>query len=114
MATTTFDVGDIKIHRVVEQEAPFFDPLGFFPTLTPEVLEENRGWMTDGGYLDKQNGQVVLCIQSYLVQTKHHNILIDSCVGNHKPRPPPCWSAPGPARPAKPPPGPGPTGRSKQ
>jgi glyoxylase-like metal-dependent hydrolase (beta-lactamase superfamily II) len=30
---------------------------------------------------------LVLCIQSYLVQTKHHNILIDSCVGNHKPRP---------------------------
>ena len=87
MATTTFEIGDIKIHRVVEQEAPFFDPLGFFPTLTPELLEENRGWMTDGGYLDKQNGQVVLCIQSYLVQTKHHNILIDSCVGNHKPRP---------------------------
>ncbi len=87
MATTTFDVGDIKIHRVVEQEAPFFDPLGFFPTLTPEVLEENRGWMTDGGYLDRKTGEVVLCIQSYLVQTKHHNILIDSCVGNHKPRP---------------------------
>jgi glyoxylase-like metal-dependent hydrolase (beta-lactamase superfamily II) len=87
MATTTFQVGDIKIHRIVEQEAPFFDPLTFFPALTKEVLEENRGWMTDGGYLDKQNGELVLCIQSYLVQTKHHNILIDSCVGNHKPRP---------------------------
>jgi glyoxylase-like metal-dependent hydrolase (beta-lactamase superfamily II) len=60
---------------------------GFFPTLTPELLAENRDWMTDGGYLDRQNGQVVLCIQSYLVRTKHHNILIDSCVGNHKPRP---------------------------
>jgi glyoxylase-like metal-dependent hydrolase (beta-lactamase superfamily II) len=30
---------------------------------------------------------LVLCIQSYLVQTPHHNILIDTCVGNHKPRP---------------------------
>jgi glyoxylase-like metal-dependent hydrolase (beta-lactamase superfamily II) len=29
----------------------------------------------------------VLCIQSYLVQTPDHNILIDTCVGNHKPRP---------------------------
>jgi hypothetical protein len=87
MATTTFSIGDITIHRVVEQEGPFFDPLKFFQSLTPEVLEENRGWMTDGGYLDRQSGQLVLCIQSYLVQTKHHNILIDSCVGNHKPRP---------------------------
>jgi glyoxylase-like metal-dependent hydrolase (beta-lactamase superfamily II) len=87
MAATTFEVGDITIHRVVEQEGPLFNPLEFFPTLTPELLAENHDWMTAGGYLDKQNGQVVLCIQSYLVRTKHHNILIDSCVGNHKPRP---------------------------
>jgi len=87
MAATTFEVGDITIHRVVEQEGPLFNPLEFFPTLTPELLAENHDWMTAGGYLDKQNGQVVLCIQSYLVCTKHHNILIDSCVGNHKPRP---------------------------
>ena len=93
MATTTFKIGDITIHRVVEQEAPFFNPLEFFPTLKPEVLEENRGWMTEGGYLDRQNGQLVLCIQSYLVQTPHHTILIDSCVGNHKPRPTrPFWN----------------------
>ena len=35
----------------------------------------------------------MLCIQSYLLQTPHHNILTDSCVGNHKPRPTrPFWS----------------------
>jgi hypothetical protein len=82
MAATTFKFGDITIHRVVEREGPFFNPLEFFPSLTPEVLEENRGWMTEGGYLDRQSGQLVLCIQAYLVQTPHHNILIDSCVGN--------------------------------
>jgi glyoxylase-like metal-dependent hydrolase (beta-lactamase superfamily II) len=93
MTTTTFKFGDITIHRVVEQEGPFFNPLEFFPTLKPEVLEENRRWMTEGGYLDLQNGQLVLCIQSYLVQTPHHTILIDSCVGNHKPRPTrPFWN----------------------
>jgi glyoxylase-like metal-dependent hydrolase (beta-lactamase superfamily II) len=32
-------------------------------------------------------------IQSYLVQTPHHNILVDSCVGYHKPRPTrPFWN----------------------
>src|SRR6185437_13998355 len=87
MPATRFELGDITIHRVVEQEGPFFKPLEFFPALTPELLEENRGWMTDGGYLDRQNGGLMLCIQSYLVQTPHHNILIDSCVGNHKPLP---------------------------
>jgi hypothetical protein len=64
-----FKIGDIVIHRVVEQEGPFFDPLEFFPSLTPELLEENRGWLTEGGCLDRLDGQLVLCIQSYLVQT---------------------------------------------
>ncbi len=85
MAVTTFTVGNITIHRIVEQEGGFFDPLTFFPSLTPEVLAENKDWMTEGGYLDK-DGQVVLCIQAYLVQTPHHNILVDTCVGNDKPR----------------------------
>ena len=29
--TTQINVGDITIHRVVEQEAPIFAPLEFFP-----------------------------------------------------------------------------------
>src|SRR5207249_3944547 len=31
--------------------------------------------------------RLMLCIQNYIVQTPHHTIMIDSCVGNHKPRP---------------------------
>ena len=30
---------------------------------------------------------IVLCFQSYVVRTPHHTILVDSCVGNDKPRP---------------------------
>ena len=29
----------------------------------------------------------MLCIQSYIVRTPHHTIMIDCCVGNHKSRP---------------------------
>jgi glyoxylase-like metal-dependent hydrolase (beta-lactamase superfamily II) len=84
-------VGSITIHRIVEQEGPFFDALTFFPTLTGELLEENRAWMQPG-YMSLQ-GELMLCIQSYLVATPHHNILIDTCVGNHKPRPArPFWN----------------------
>ena len=56
------------------------------PGLTPEVLAENRGWMRDAGALDA-NDVLILCFQSYIVQTPHHTILIDSCIGNDKPRP---------------------------
>jgi glyoxylase-like metal-dependent hydrolase (beta-lactamase superfamily II) len=30
---------------------------------------------------------LLLCFQSYVVKTPHHTILIDSCIGNDKPRP---------------------------
>jgi glyoxylase-like metal-dependent hydrolase (beta-lactamase superfamily II) len=84
--STTFSVGDIIIHRVIESEGPLFDPGTFFPTLTPEQLDENLPWMKPA-FIDPASGQLVLCIQSYIVRTKHHTILIDSCVGNHKERP---------------------------
>ncbi len=79
-------VGDATVQRIVEQEAPFFDPSEFFAKLTPARLEENRAWL-EPRYIDPVTGKLILCIQSYLVRTPHHNILIDSCVGNDKPRP---------------------------
>jgi glyoxylase-like metal-dependent hydrolase (beta-lactamase superfamily II) len=78
-------VGNLTIHRIVEQEGPFFDALQFFPTLTKELLAENLGWLYPR-FVDK-DGKLMLCIQSYLVETPQHKILIDTCVGNHKPRP---------------------------
>src|SRR5712672_4629844 len=83
---------DITIHPVVEQQAPFFDVLEFFPGLTRELLEENRSWLQPD-CIDPATGRLVLCVQSFVVKTPHHNILIDSCVGNHKPRPSrPFWN----------------------
>lgn len=89
---TSFEVGGIRIDRIVEQEEPFFDPLAFFPTLTKEALAENRGWL-EPRFHDPKTGKMILCIQSYLVRTGHHTILVDACVGNHKPRPTrPFWN----------------------
>jgi glyoxylase-like metal-dependent hydrolase (beta-lactamase superfamily II) len=89
--TTQIKLGDLTIHRIVEQEGPFFDVLKFFPTLTKELLEENRAWLQPR-FVDPAD-QLMLCIQSYLVRTPHHNILVDTCVGNHKPRPTrPFWN----------------------
>ncbi len=40
-------------------------------------------WMEDGAY-DAKTGNCVLCFQSYVVKTPHHNILVDACIGNDK------------------------------
>jgi glyoxylase-like metal-dependent hydrolase (beta-lactamase superfamily II) len=82
--SSAIELGDIKISRIVEQEQPFFPVHDFFPKFTPEMLAENSHWLQPR-FVDK-NGMLVLCIQSYLVETPHHKILVDSCVGNHKPR----------------------------
>src|SRR5918993_790724 len=81
-----FAVGDLTIHRIIEQETTFLPALEMLPGLTPEVLAENRAWMQKAGALDDKD-VLILCFQSYVVKTPHHTILIDSCIGNDKPRP---------------------------
>ena len=80
---TSFSVKDMTIHRIVEQEQGFTPLLEFLPTLTQETLDENLSWLAPGGY-DAATGNVVLCFQSYIVKTPHHNVLVDSCIGNDK------------------------------
>ena len=82
----TFTVGDLTIHRVIEQETTFLPALEMFPALTPERLAENRSWLRQAKALDESD-TLILCFQSYVVKTPHHTILIDSCIGNDKPRP---------------------------
>ena len=84
-------VHDITIHPIIEQQGAFFEALPFFPALTKDLLDENRAWLQPE-FLDADD-RLLLCIQSFVVKTPHHNILIDSCVGNHKPRPTrPFWN----------------------
>jgi glyoxylase-like metal-dependent hydrolase (beta-lactamase superfamily II) len=89
---TPITLRDITIHPVVESQGAHFDVMDFFPTLTKELLDENRSWLAPT-YLDPATGKLVLCIQAFVIKTAHHNILVDACVGNHKPRPTrPFWN----------------------
>jgi Metallo-beta-lactamase superfamily len=87
----TLSVGDLTIHRIIEQETPFLPALEMLPGLTPDLLAENRAWMQEAAALDAQD-VLILCFQSYVVKTPHHTILVDSCIGNDKPRPRPKWN----------------------
>ena len=88
----TIKLKDITIHPVVEQQGPFFPAREFFPGLTAEMLAENRAWL-EPDLVDPATGKLILCVQSFVIKTPRHNILVDSCVGNHKPRPArPFWN----------------------
>jgi glyoxylase-like metal-dependent hydrolase (beta-lactamase superfamily II) len=84
-------LNEISMHPIVEQQGAFFGVREFFPSLTDELLNENRSWLQPD-FVDGED-RLVLCIQSFVIKAPRCNILIDACVGNHKPRPArPFWN----------------------
>ncbi|MBT3334254.1 MAG: MBL fold metallo-hydrolase [Rhodospirillaceae bacterium] len=81
-----FNIGNIKVSRVVESEGPFAPIDVFFPDVEREVIEANRDWLMPR-FIDPATEMIILNIQSYVLRTAHHTILVDTCVGNHKERP---------------------------
>src|SRR6202165_4702032 len=81
-----FSVGDLTIHRIIEQETTFLPALDMLPGLTPELLAENKPWMQKAAAIDA-DGVLIPGFQSYIFKAPHHTILVDSCIGNDKPRP---------------------------
>ena len=78
-------LGDITVRRIVESNEPNFDPLTFFPQTQPGDWEPYKRWLQPHP-LSPVLGYLTLVIQSFLVRTRHHTILIDTCVGDGKTR----------------------------
>ena len=79
-----FSVGDIAVSRIIESEGPFLQIGNMFPNLPPGFLESERALLEQQHALVPGTDMLVLAVQSYVVRTSHHTILIDTCVGNHK------------------------------
>ena len=76
-------LGDIRLARILEREAPEFEATVLIPDATPANLAPHRHWLEPKA-LDPATGKLVLPVQSYVVRTRHHNILIDACLGEQK------------------------------
>jgi glyoxylase-like metal-dependent hydrolase (beta-lactamase superfamily II) len=78
--------GGATVARVVDID-PFALPLNFlFPDARLELLAPAREAL-DGRHLDWASSAVLLAVQGHLVRFAGKTILIDTCVGEHKPRP---------------------------
>jgi glyoxylase-like metal-dependent hydrolase (beta-lactamase superfamily II) len=77
-------LGGLTLARAVEMVMPF-DRQGFFPETTPDQWAPYEGWLKPKA-MDPATRAMLFTVQSYVVRTSHHTILIDSCVGNHKER----------------------------
>ena len=76
-------LGDITIERILELEAPYALPLEFFDEALPEAIEPDRHWLEPNA-LDPVSGRMIFPVQSYLIRSRHHTILIDTCIGCRK------------------------------
>ena len=78
-------LGDMTLARVIEYEIPLLPSTEVFPDWDPEVIDAHRGWLVPRHY-DPDVDRLVITVQSYLIKTTRHTILVDSCIGNDKTR----------------------------
>ncbi len=76
-------LGNINFQRILEHEIPVYQPSEFFDEATAEAVEPYRQWLEPKA-LCPRTGLMVMPVQSYLVRTRHHIILIDTCCGCNK------------------------------
>ena len=76
-------IGNIRVTRILEMCDPLRTPAEWFPDCTDEALEPHLHWLMPRS-ISPATGRLILPIQSFLVRTGHHTILVDGCVGNDK------------------------------
>ena len=76
-------VGDIIIDRIVEMEVPFMTPADAFPDAPHDAIEANRHWLEPTA-LCPQTGKLIIAIQTWIIRTPKHLILVDTCIGCNK------------------------------
>ncbi|MDH3233360.1 MAG: MBL fold metallo-hydrolase [Alphaproteobacteria bacterium] len=81
--TATIDLGGITIDRVVEMEFPFRTGPELFTDITDEDVAPHRTEFEPWA-IEPKTGRFIIAVQSYLVRTERHTILIDTCVGCDK------------------------------
>jgi len=76
-------LGEIRIDRIVEMEVPFLAPADAFPDMPAACLDAHRHWLEPRA-LCPETGMLIIAIQTWVIQTPEHLILVDTCIGCDK------------------------------
>ena len=85
-----FKIGNIEVQQVVEMQLPLFDAETFLPTSSASELAAIAPDFTPWA-LCGDTGKLILALQTYVLRTRHHTILVDTCVGCDKASGIPVW-----------------------
>ena len=83
------EIGRVRVSNVVEWYGPT-RPTWVLPEATTEGVERHRDWLAPH-FLDER-GRFLMSIHSFIVQAPGLTVLVDTCVGNDKPRENPTWN----------------------
>ncbi len=83
-----WQVGDVRVTRVVDL-IWIVSPRLFLPEATPENLEPMKSWLAPRFLLE--DGRIPLSIHAFLIESRGLRILVDTCIGDDKPRLVPEW-----------------------
>jgi glyoxylase-like metal-dependent hydrolase (beta-lactamase superfamily II) len=84
----SFQVGDVKITRVVEMEGPTRADF-LFADATPEGILKHE-WLRP--HFVQDNGILKIAVQALVLESQGQRIVVDTCVGNDKIRSNPFWN----------------------
>ena len=82
---STIRLGDVTITCVVEIDRSSFPTASMLPDSTPDAIAAHHGWLKPH-FFDDAVGDLASRIQTFVVRTPRHTILVDTCVGNDKNR----------------------------
>ena len=78
-----WNIGDIRVTRIQEVVFPKFSDV--IPAATPEVVKQIK-WLFP--HFVTEDGHLSLSIHSLIVETPQDKLVVDTCVGNSRPREP--------------------------
>ena len=82
-------IGDARVTGVIEYSGPTHDPAFLYPAVDKAerdaVLKANAAWLAPNHYVPQMD-RLIVTIQLWVVQAGGNTIVIDTGVGNRKPR----------------------------
>ncbi|MEQ8344377.1 MAG: MBL fold metallo-hydrolase [Sneathiellaceae bacterium] len=83
---TRWRVGEVTVTKVAELALDMFTPATLFPDWEPGILERETDWLSPRS-MDAGRVHALMSVHSWVLTSPRHTIVIDTGVGNHKPRP---------------------------
>src|SRR5437870_988145 len=91
-AMQTMKLGEVTVSRVIEIDRSSFPTASMLPDSQADVIAGHHRWLKPH-FFDERTGDLASRIQTYVVRTPRHTVLIATGVGNDKPRPrAPAWN----------------------